>query len=413
MPRYALNDADMGHLSDYLKTLAAAADPGVDDSSIHFATIVSEGVDPAEREAMLSVLRAFCRRVNFEVAGNTNRTRSSPIYKDEFKTARRRWRLHVWELAGASSSWPAQLEVHYQKQPVFAILSGLTTRSWAPIHDYCERAEIPCLFPLTDLPVVSEQDWHTPTIYLTKGLSGEAEALALWISQAKLESRSGPVVQVYRETDEGRSLARSFGSAMRREGNTRVRNVILNGDRPTGQFWRRVVNDYNPSQLVLWLTPEDLNSYRPDPRAPDHQPFVYLSSTLVGQYPTSISRLLRGRVRMTCPQTLYGQEGPHIFRVRSWLRSQGLALDHERIRLNTYLALDVTEHALERMVDHFFRDYLIECIEHEMESTQNPGVFPRLSLGPGQRYASKGCYIVAPAHDRDVGLEVLSDWIVP
>jgi hypothetical protein len=65
------------------------------------------------------------------------------------------------------------------------------------------------------------------------------------------------------------------------------------------------------------------------------------------------------------------------------------------------------------MVDHFSRDFLLECVEHEMEITQNPGVFPHLSLGPGQRYAFKGCHIVAPASGRDGGVEAMSDGIVP
>ena len=120
-----------------------------------------------------------------------------------------------------------------------------------------------------------------------------------------------------------------------------------------------------------------------------------------------------GRLRLTYPWTLPGRDGPHLFRVRSWFRSQGVADDHERTRLNAYLTLSLTEHALERMVDHFSRDYFLECVEHELESMENPGVFPRLSLGPGQRYASKGCYIVAPARDRPGDLEAISGWIVP
>ena len=413
MPRYALSDEDMGHLIAYLKGLAVAPDPGVDDTTIHFATVVSERVDRAERQAMLGVLDAFVRRLNLEVEREEARPGFSPYYKDEFKPARRKWVLHVWDLEGPRTTWAAQLEAHCRKQPIFALLSGLAAGSWEPVADYCERADIPCLFPLTDLPQASKADRPTSTMYLTKGLAGEAEALAVWISETKHDGPSGPIVQVYRETDEGRTLARSFQRAIRQGSHAQVQDLILEDGRPPREFWQRLVHDRRPSQLVLWLAADDLNSYPADAVAKDDQFTVYLSSSLARRGLLSIPDSLRGRVRLTYPQTLPGHEGPHIYRVRSWLRSQGMTLDHERIRLNTYLALAVTEHALVRMVDHFSRDYLIESVEHEMESTQNPGVFPRLSLGPGQRFASKGCYIVAPARDPGLDLQAISTWIVP
>jgi cytochrome c553 len=413
MPRYDLSDEDMSHLSAYLRSLGAAPDPGVDDNSIHFATVVSEGVDRAERHAMLSVIYAFVGRMNLEVGREEGRPGFSQYYKDEFKGARRKWVLHVWELEGPRTTWAAQLEAHYRKQPVFAILSGLAAGSWEPVHDYCDRAEIPCLFPLTDLPKLSEQDRPASTVYLSKGLSCEAEALAIWIAQRKHENPREQIVQVYRETVEGRTLARSFQRAMRTGGDARLEDVILKDERPRREFWQRAVHDRRPSQLVLWLAPDDLNSYLANTVARNDRFPVYLSSSLLGRSQMSIPSSLCGRVWLTDLQTPHGREGPHIYRVRSWLRSQGISLDHERIKLNTYLALSVTEHALVRMVDHFSRDYLIESVEHEMESTQNPGVFPHLSLGPGQRYASKGCYIVAPARDPDLGLEAINGWIVP
>jgi len=36
-----------------------------------------------------------------------------------------------------------------------------------------------------------------------------------------------------------------------------------------------------------------------------------------------------------------------------------------------------------------------------------------MSLGPGQRFASKGCYVVRPSARAQGGLEAASDWLVP
>lgn len=80
--------------------------------------------------------------------------------------------------------------------------------------------------------------------------------------------------------------------------------------------------------------------------------------------------------------------------------------------IHTYFALTVADHALAALGGRFFRDYFIESVEHETENAPNPGVFPRLSLGPGQRFASKGSYIVRPATGEG-RLEASGDWIVP
>jgi hypothetical protein len=39
-------------------------------------------------------------------------------------------------------------------------------------------------------------------------------------------------------------------------------------------------------------------------------------------------------------------------------------------------------------------------------------VYPRLSFGPGQRYASKGCYVVQVAGDDEPLLEKRSTWVI-
>jgi hypothetical protein len=54
---------------------------------------------------------------------------------------------------------------------------------------------------------------------------------------------------------------------------------------------------------------------------------------------------------------------------------------------NVYAGLD----------DRYSREYLIETIEHEIENQLNPGTFPRLSLGPGQRFAAKGADVFSLA----------------
>ena len=61
----------------------------------------------------------------------------------------------------------------------------------------------------------------------------------------------------------------------------------------------------------------------------------------------------------------------------------------------------------------YSREYLIEQIEMIAESNLSPGVFPELTLGPGQRIASRGSYVVKLDPSGDGGLSPDGDWIVP
>jgi hypothetical protein len=53
---------------------------------------------------------------------------------------------------------------------------------------------------------------------------------------------------------------------------------------------------------------------------------------------------------------------------------------------------------------------MIEIVEHIAEKALETSVYPRLSLGPSQRFASKGAYILKLNKD---GIKQVGDWIVP
>ncbi|MCA1592403.1 MAG: cytochrome c [Acidobacteria bacterium] len=344
MPRYELSDGDVRDLVAYLKTLSAAPAPGVDKSRIHFATVVTQGVSPEERRAMLDVMDAYFRWKNADTARMLQRPGVSPLYKEDFYGAYREWVLHVWELKGPPATWPGQLQRYYREQPVFALLSGIGAGSWQPVHDFCEREAVPCLFPHTDLPVVSPTGDYS--LYFSKGLIVEAEALAQRLRDETGAARATRIVQVYRDAVTGLAPARALRHALRGDGATRLRDRVIENNRElTPAFWKSLIKEERPSVLVLWLGQSDFS--------------------------------------------------------------------YERIQINTYFALYVAEHSLTRLVENFSREYFIESVEHEMEGSPNPGIFPHLSLGPGQRFASKGSYIVRLPGETKAERETAGDWIIP
>ncbi len=409
MPRYRLDDESLGHLIAYLRTLASAPDPGVEESRIHFATVVAAGAEEDKRRAMLDVMEAYFRRRNTETRGELLRRGHSPWHRDDFYGALRSWTLHVWRLDGPSDSWPRQLESRYRERPVFALLGGIGAGDWRPVHEFCQRFEVPCLFPNTDLPVASPPGAYS--LYLSQGLSLEARALARHVHDSGADASR--VIQVYRDLPSGLVPARTLRSALLDQGIAGLEDRIVPGPGPpSAAFWESLLQE-RPSLLVLWLEEADLrglgSSAEPAPGVQE----IYLSHSLLEGIPATLPESLRDRIRLTYPFALPGEEVPRIYRIRAWLRSRRIERRHERLQLNTYFALSVADHSLTHLVERFSRDYFVESVEHETENALNPGVFPRLSLGPGQRFASKGCYIVRLSDGAEGGIEAVSEWIVP
>ena len=65
MPRYHLDDVAMAELIVYLKGLTGGPVPGVTDSVLHFATIITPDADAAQRDGMLDVLESALSKSTF------------------------------------------------------------------------------------------------------------------------------------------------------------------------------------------------------------------------------------------------------------------------------------------------------------------------------------------------------------
>jgi hypothetical protein len=85
----------------------------------------------------------------------------------------------------------------------------------------------------------------------------------------------------------------------------------------------------------------------------------------------------------------------------------------ERTQIDTYTAFGILAENLDNMLENFVRDYLLENIESMLSTKLINGYYPKLGLAPGQRFASKGGYIVhfADADGKKIAPE--GDWIIP
>lgn len=388
MPRYALDQASAEALVAYLEKLGTDQASGIDADTIRFATVIAGRVDPGRERAMLGVMEAFIEAKNLDTLREGARPDFSPYYKSEYRSSWRRWGLDVWRLSGDPATWEAQLTALYAARPIFAVLGGLAEGGWQPIHAFCERNGLPCLFPNTDLPVIGAPSHDT--LYLSRGLSGEAEATAEFLHARQEDAR---VVQVLRDGPASRRLADELSATLARLGSGEPWTRLLSASEvPTPADWGRLAEGMGATALAVWLGPDD-PAWRTLAQAKLRLP-VHGSGGLLLADALAPPRDLPAGLHLSYPYALPGEEVPQIYRVRAWLQARHVRAVYERLQLDTYFTMSVTEHALIHMAGHFSRDYLIESVEHETENALDPGTFPSMSLSPEGRYASKGSYIV-------------------
>ena len=412
MPRYKMSTTDMEILVHYLKNLSATFSPGVDETTIRFATVVSDGVSPEDRSAMLEPLNAHVRDHNSQVRHNEKRARSGPWEMEEMYSGYRRYSLAVWELKGDRSTWPAQLEAYYREEPVFALLGGIVTGEWAPIHSFCERHQVPCLFPITDHPVISETDWYT--LYFDKGSYQEGDAAARFLRRVDGPARDAPVVQVYRDSPAGRDAAAGFAAARSSMGLPAATEVLVTpGQVVDAAFWSRLAADHPGAVLALWIEPADLAEAAVLAAANPTPSLIFVSEGLLGARLTELPGEVRPFTFITYPGALPEDVGRSGLAVTSWLRAKKIPVTNLEVQAKMYfLGWTLTE-LVHMMRDDYYRDYFLDLADMMRDETYSvAAVYPRVSFGVGQRYASKGCWITQFDESDPPKLVKRSNWVV-
>jgi len=397
MPHYALDDAAMSALVSYLRTLSPTASPGVDADTLHFATIVTPDADPERARAMLEVLNHF-----FDNKDAYYRGKAPPLDSQRRIHYRvlRRWQLHVWTLTGEPDTWESQLRAKLRAEPVLAAISGISGRTWAPVHRFCEQEQLPCLLPNVDLPVVRDGDFYS--VYYSAGVLLEAKLLT-----ARLPVGTHRLVQVYRDNDIGADAAKALATAAART--MRVDNYPLTARADAAQLAAAVARAEPGDALILWLRPEDLRRL-PATGSPAS---VWISGLMGGLEHAPLPAAWLGTAHLSYPVDLPEQRRLRMTWPLTWFKIQGIQVTDERTQVDTYLSCVILAESVGALWGNFVRDYLLEQYENMISFRILNAYYPHLSLGPGQRIASKGGYIV---HFADAaGNSVIKDgeWTVP
>lgn len=405
MPHFALNEADTAALIDYLKHLDRRVLPGVTDTVLHFATIITPDADPVERQGMLDVLKQFFADKNLFPLGATPRVRSS---HKEMYMVNRRWELHVWQLTGPAATWQSQLEQHFEREPVLAVVSGLGGKNWAPVHAFCEHNAVPCLFPNVEAPPANaDHDFYS--LYFSKGVELEAGLIANRILNPDTGKAARVVHQIYRAGDNGEMAAKTLAAALERQG-VKVLNSILPAGTPGKGVAKALRKSSTADALVLWLRPADIAALGRVPSAPS---VVFMSGLMGGLERSPLPPNWREHVHLAYPFALQDQRRVNVDYAFGWFAIRHIPVVAEQVQADTFLACGLLAETLKHMVDTFVPDYLVERMEDSIDHRIVTGYYPRLSLGSGQRFASKGGYIVHFADSGSTRLVADGSWIVP
>ncbi len=454
MPRYLLNKEELQSLAAYLRQLSPEWSPGVEDHAIHFATVVTPEVPAARKQVFINTILAAFGQKN----ANTMPGRRHMVGGAEMVLRTERpWNLHVWELQGSPDTWPQQLAAQYDKQPVFALVSGLSDTGWEPMHEFCETRHVPCWFPsVPAAPATAQQGKYS--LYFSRGAALEAEVLAEHLVHM---TGVGRVIQITSDTPVTTLASQSFERALAAQQKGQPHAMKL--ERWSTDQWRRASSKLSTQDtLVLWLSAKDMESFVSEPMNAGK---VFLPASLRSISGAAIPDNWRDRVHLVYPYELPAKRGPSLAYFHNWLSLRRLPLADEVMQSEVYFAANYLTDTIAEMLDNLYRDYLIERAENmlsrwearkaEDESRERSSlrrvaldavlkanaasahntstgetadapkatdmlavrravsVYPRLSLGPGQRFASKGAYILKLSADKNAPMTAETDWIIP
>ncbi|RZS54485.1 c-type cytochrome [Sphaerotilus mobilis] len=470
MPRYAIDDDSMRALLAYLKPLSAGPAPGVTDKRVRLATVITPGVDAARRQVFKDTVNAAVRQKNGSVTqgGRSMASAASMLLRTE-----RHWDHAFWELQGEPSTWPAQLAERQAAAPVFALVSGLGDGDWSPVHRYCEQQALPCWFPSVPAPPPESEADHY-SIYYSRGLWLEADVLLQHWQALAADSRPSRVLQVLApDSAAAASLVAAMVDDELIGRGVAVERLTLDPADPASEaaLAQWLVQAGPRDAVALWLRPAALQRLGQRLPAVASPARLHTSGTLLSGQTPALPAAWLARSLSPYPYQLPAQRDASLSVFHQWLQIARLPQVDEVLQSEVYFAFTAFSDTLLEMLDNVQRDYLIDraeamltqrekakaedeareaavvyvnrgpratpqrpVIQRQIATRPLPGkllradapkvdtvaaieqaegttVYPRLSLAPGQRHASKGAYLVRHADPSHI--EADGGWIVP
>jgi hypothetical protein len=158
--------------------------------------------------------------------------------------------------------------------------------------------------------------------------------------------------------------------------------------------------------LMLWLRADELQLL-PDQPPTKH---LMLSGMLGGLEAAPLPAAWQQIAIETYPVEMPAGRQNRMTAPLAWFNLQQIKLVDQRTQVDTYLSCVMLADVIRNMLGNYAREYLVERFEEMVSQRLASGYYPRLSLAPGQRFASKGGYLVRWIDKVPVAE---GDWLVP
>ncbi len=457
MPKYNLNKEQLLAVSAYLKTLSTELSPGVSDTDLHLATVLTPNVSAQRKKIFLDTLTNLLNTHNANVSsGHRQRI---PIIERKLNN-RKLWKLQVWELKGPSSTWKSQLDKWQQETPVFSLLSGLSDDEWLPIQDFCETNKVVCWLPSIET-VPSQNQNLKYSLFFTKGIALDAEVLVNEILHKK--NKPHKILQLVNNTFNSLKASESTHLLIdNKANNIEIIDLVGAEQLNNTQLLNDKLSQLQADDIVIaWLTKDEIEQLFK--RSPKLTAAVYLSTSFTGEVAPKLPDNWNNDIYLIQKQELSKLRALNLLRFNGWLKHRALPLVDEKLQSEVYFAFNSYSWMITSMLNNFYTDYLIERaqaslsmrdsmqVQEEVQTLMMGGggrrpkaiqtpddktklnpiniqngmdvnllakresisSYPRISLGNDQVFASKGAYIIKYNVDTHAYDENNAKWVVP
>jgi hypothetical protein len=170
---------------------------------------------------------------------------------------------------------------------------------------------------------------------------------------------------------------------------------------------------HKPEVLLLW-TDAGILQHLPKllPRL-SGTGMVFMSSSYLGNKTASTPEAVRNKIYFTFPYRLTPFVGEKTggYDAKVAILTSAKDFGDRRVASRvTAMLQQATLQGLYLLYDNLYRDHLLDVMSMQMDLTVRD--YERFSFGPGQRYVSKGCYIIQLGSGDDPALLKRSDWVM-